>query len=121
MRWQATGALGLVLLLGGCTDDSLEVRDFATETADAPRSADYSADRNVYFGDLHVHTSYSFDAYIFGTRASPDDAYRFAKGEPMQHPGGFEMQIDRPLDFYAVTDHAFFLAQVYQSDAVFRS
>ena len=67
------------------------------------------AERNAYFGDLHVHTNYSFDAYIFGTRATPDDAYRFAQGEPLQHPAGFRMQLEEPLDFYAVTDHAFFL------------
>ena len=40
--------------------------------------------RNAYFGDVHVHTSNSFDAYIFGVRATPDDAYRFAKGEAIR-------------------------------------
>ena len=65
--------------------------------------------RNAYFGDLHIHTRYSFDAFLFGTKTTPDDAYKFARGEPILHPGGFEIQLDRPLDFYAVTDHAFFL------------
>ena len=67
------------------------------------------AERNVYFGDLHIHTRYSFDAFLFGTRTNPDDAYAFARGEPLQHPSGFDMQLDRPLDFYAVTDHGFYL------------
>ncbi len=40
--------------------------------------------RDAYFGDLHVHTRYSFDAFVFGTHATPDDAYRYAKGEPIQ-------------------------------------
>ena len=65
--------------------------------------------RNAYFGDLHIHTRYSFDAFLFGTKTTPDDAYKFARGEPILHPAGFEIQLDRPLDFYAVTDHAFFL------------
>jgi hypothetical protein len=68
-----------------------------------------NARRNVYFGDLHVHTTYSFDAFAFGTTATPYDAYRYAKGEPIKHPGGFDVQLREPLDFYAVTDHAMFL------------
>ena len=43
-------------------------------------------DRNAYFGDLHVHTAYSFDAYVFGTVSSPDDAYRYAKRQALDHP-----------------------------------
>jgi len=66
-------------------------------------------ERNAYFGDLHVHTAYSFDAFAFGTTAKPSDAYRYARGEPLRHPAGFMMQLDEPLDFYGVTDHAMFL------------
>jgi hypothetical protein len=68
--------------------------------------------RNVYFGDLHVHTAYSFDAFVFGTVATPYDAYRYAKGEAIRHPAGFDVQLRAPLDFYAVTDHAEFLGVV---------
>ena len=64
-----------------------------------------SSTRVPLFGDLHVHTTYSFDAYIFGTLATPDDAYEFAKGKPIKHPAGFDVSLDRPLDFYGVTDH----------------
>ena len=71
-----------------------------------------SSQRIPLFGDLHVHTTYSFDAYIFGTLATPDDAYEFAKGKPIKHPAGFDVSLDRPLDFYGVTDHGTFLGQV---------
>ena len=67
------------------------------------------AERNAFFGDLHVHTKFSFDAFSFATRGSPDDAYRFAAGGTLTHPAGFEVRLDEPLDFYAVTDHAAYL------------
>lgn len=65
-----------------------------------------SATRNVYFGDLHVHSSLSFDSYIFGNRLSLDEAYQFARGEVVQNAVGETMQLTRPLDFVAITDHA---------------
>jgi hypothetical protein len=63
-------------------------------------------DRKALFGELHIHTQWSFDAYINTTRATPDDAYEFAKGKPKKHPDGQTYQISRPLDFMAVTDHS---------------
>ncbi|MCY4426511.1 MAG: DUF3604 domain-containing protein [Halieaceae bacterium] len=72
-------------------------------------------ERNAYFGDLHVHTAYSFDAYAFGTTATPYDAYRYARGEALTHPSGYQIQLQTPLDFYAVTDHAMFLGVVKEA------
>ena len=65
-----------------------------------------SATKNVYFGDLHVHSSLSFDSYIFGNRLSLDEAYRFARGQVVQNAVGETMQLTRPLDFVAITDHS---------------
>ena len=62
--------------------------------------------KNVYFGELHVHTALSFDSYIFGNRLTIDQAYHFAKGSSMQNATGESMQLSRPLDFVAITDHA---------------
>jgi len=60
----------------------------------------------VYWGDTHVHSELSGDAYALGTRLTPDDAYRFAKGEKVLATGGQEVQLRRPLDFLMVADHA---------------
>ncbi len=66
------------------------------------------AQTNLYWGDLHVHTNYSLDAFGVGNaRITPDMAYRFARGIPIYHDVlDTKVQIDRPLDFLAVTDHS---------------
>ncbi len=62
--------------------------------------------KNVYFGDAHTHTSWSFDSYLSGNRFSPEEAYRFAQGEKVVLFSGEVAQLSQPLDFVAVTDHA---------------
>ena len=69
--------------------------------------------RVALYGDLHVHTTNSFDAFIFGTRTDANDAYRFAKGETIDNGAGDKVKLDGPpLDFYAVTDHGEYLGVV---------
>jgi hypothetical protein len=65
--------------------------------------------RQAFFGDLHLHTSYSFDAWsMMGTKTAPDEAYRFAKGQTIDYQGK-KVKRDHPLDFMAVTDHSEYL------------
>jgi hypothetical protein len=80
------------------------------------RCADHDPARRPFFGDLHVHTSLSLDANLKGTQLGPVEAYRFARGEsvglpPYDAQGGSArtLQLGRPLDFVALTDHAEFL------------
>ena len=67
--------------------------------------------RNLYWGDLHIHTALSSDAFAMGVRALPADVYRFSRGLTIEHGAGYPLTIRRPLDFAAVTDHAEYMGQ----------
>ncbi len=81
--------------------------------------ADHTPARAAFFGELHVHTRLSFDAYSWDVRPGPDEAYRFARGEaialaPLDAAGrgSRTLRLERALDFAAVTDHAEFFGPV---------
>ncbi len=114
-------ALGAPLLALSCSEETIApapVPDARLETLG--RCADFTPTKNPYFGDLHVHTSLSLDANTQGNRLTVADAYRFARGEavgvqPHDASGNplRSLQLPRPLDFAAVTDHAEFLGVVH--------
>jgi hypothetical protein len=114
MRGISLLVLGPVWLVvaAGCGKDSAP----PAGSDEFGRCADFDALRQVYWGDTHVHTNLSFDANMQGTRTSQADAYKFAQGEPIALQPYDEAgnptrmaQIDRPLDFVMLSDHAEFL------------
>ena len=70
--------------------------------------------KEAWFGEQHIHTAYSLDAYLGGTRLTPFDAYRFAQGAEVE-VNGVKHQLDRPLDWVVVTDHAEYLGEMYSA------
>ena len=106
--------LGVILsFLLGCSNDTVVIEDYSQiEESEIGKTESYNQYRNVYFGDTHIHTTFSFDAYILGNMNTPDEAYRYAKGEGMKNSFGIDMKIREPLDFYAVTDHGFWMGVV---------
>ena len=96
-----------------CSNDAEVIEDYSQlEESEIGKTENYNQYRNVYFGDTHIHTTYSFDAYLLGNMNTPDEAYRYAKGEAMKNSFGINMTIREPLDFYAVTDHGFWMGVV---------
>ncbi len=102
------------LLVGGFTIESVAFE--RTEEREPCRA--YDPSRQPFFGDTHVHTALSFDAWVQGSRGRPDDAYRFAKGgeigvQPFAEDGtpAKVVRLQRPLDFAVVTDHAELLGE----------
>jgi hypothetical protein len=102
------------LLVGGFTIESAAFE--RTEVREPCRA--YDPSRQPFFGDTHVHTALSFDAWVQGSRGRPDDAYRFAKGgeigvQPFAEDGtpAKVVRLQRPLDFAVVTDHAELLGE----------
>jgi hypothetical protein len=75
--------------------------------AAATASAQPNPDKNAYFGEEHIHTSWSVDAWVIGNRVTgPDDALKYAQGQTIKHPAGYDIKIDTPMDFMGVTDHS---------------
>lgn len=111
----------LSLVLPSCSRDKPASVDSASAAGPAPEIPCDSQDplRQLYWGDLHVHTGLSFDAWTYEVRLTPEDAYAFARGEPVRLPplngrgeGTREVRLSRPLDFAAVTDHAEYYAEI---------
>ena len=118
----AGALLALAGLLPGCGPDALDPSVFAVPDglSDPPREACAHRDERkmALWGDLHVHTMLSTDAWNYDLQVRPDGAYRYAFGGEMVLPPNDEngrgtraVKIDRPLDFAAVTDHAEFMGE----------
>jgi hypothetical protein len=74
----------------------------------------WATEKQILWGDTHLHTNRSFDAFTNRNfSVGPDDAYRFARGLPVEHPGHkARVQLETPLDFLVVSDHAEFLGNI---------
>jgi hypothetical protein len=113
-RYAALELLGVAALAAGFA--VAEAAPFERTEDRAPCNF-YVDNRQPLFGDLHIHTRYSFDSYVSSQRNTPTDAYLYAKGHPITLPDANGDQtiiatIGRPLDFAGVTDHAEFLGQI---------
>lgn len=117
------GRLGLFFLIAAFTstllvacsdqqDAEKKVDEGLSPLSNQVTSSNTSPD-GVYWGDLHIHSRLSMDSFSFGNRMlSADDAFKFAKGEPIEAHTGDIAQLKKPLDFLLVSDHAEFLGVV---------
>jgi hypothetical protein len=123
----ATVAVIALLTFGGCQKKETEQKKSEAENAAKkeaaatlpaePAGPQPNPERNAYFGEEHIHTSWSVDAWVMGNRITgPDDAYKYAQGQTIKHPMGFDIKIDTPMDFMGVTDHAEYVGVTKQAN-----
>ena len=102
--------LFILFMTGACTSEKTTEQTSEQQEAFSSPAVEENPLKEAYFGEQHLHTGASMDAFIAGTRLTPDDAYRFAKGEEVMVNGSLH-KIKRPLDWCAVTDHSEFLGE----------
>ncbi len=100
----------LIITVSACDDpDDVPAEHISAPVTPVATKSDAEVERHpqriALYGDLHVHTSWSVDAYAGNNRLGPNGAYEFARGERVELPTG-EAQLKTPLDFVAITDHA---------------
>jgi hypothetical protein len=111
-RVAAMAALALVFFSTGALvsckkSEAPQQAQQAVGGAPAEERVERNPDRNAYFGEEHIHTSWSMDAWLMGNRITdPNDALKYAQGQTIKHPMGYDIKIDTPMDFMGVTDHS---------------
>lgn len=98
--------VAFLLLLISCGEQSSDTTSPTSDKTQADISASQTHPQNVYWGDTHLHTSNSVDAFGFGNRLDAEAALRFARGEAVTSTRGVEAQLSRPLDFLVISDHS---------------
>jgi hypothetical protein len=108
----ALGALGFVLpAMAQDAGELVEAKAERVNSGKRPDSPGVGRDfpQQVFFGDTHHHSSYSFDSGMFGNTLGPAESFRFARGEEVTASNGMKAKLIRPLDFLVVSDHAAYL------------
>src|ERR1700751_4164602 len=111
-RIAVTVALALLLLSTGAMiscnkSEGPKSAQSTAQLSNAEQKPQPNPDRNTYFGEEHIHTRWSVDAWVIGNRLTgPDDALKYAQGQTIKHPMGYDIKIDTPMDFMGVTEHS---------------
>jgi hypothetical protein len=125
MKTRVAVTIGLLLILIGigglvsCKKSQAPqpVQQGAGGAPPAEERVEKNPDRNAYFGEEHIHTSWSLDAWVMGNRITGlDDAYKYAQGQTIKHPMGYDIKIDTPMDFMGVTDHSEYVGVTRQAN-----
>ena len=109
MKFRQITSITFALALAACSKQAPPAAPAAASAAPAAPAAALlppNPENNAYFGDVHVHTGWSFDALTNGSKTTPTDAYAWAQGKAITGSGGPDMKLTVPLDFYMVADHA---------------
>src|SRR5271165_5843276 len=122
-RVAVTAALALLVLISiglliSCKkSEAPQPAQQAGQPAPAEQRVERNPDRNAYFGEEHIHTSWSVDAWLMGNRLTgPGDALKYAQGQTIKHPLGYDIKIDTPMDFMGVTDHSEYVGVTKQAN-----
>jgi hypothetical protein len=97
--------VGLLALAGSGAISGCSKFKGSIETKDETQVAQSQYPERVFWGDTHLHTANSVDAFAFGNRLGPEEALRFARGEEVTSSTGVKAKLERPLDFLVITDH----------------